>query len=110
MTWRVRKDTENELIILRGLVDELSIMMEEWAQAADSQVQMPRRKMMEKYNESVQRTIWIHNNDYDKDGDPVWWPRHISVEQPQGVVETHLIEERLDNDKNVIESRTLHVY
>ena len=103
MTWRVRKDTENELIILRGLVDELSLMMEELAQEN-------RGQRYAIANESFQRTIWIHNNDYDKDGNPVWWPRHISVEQPQGVVKTHLIEERLDNDKNVLESRTLHVY
>jgi hypothetical protein len=100
MTWRVRPDGDrNEIAILRGLVDELSIMVEtEFANEHHD-------KSLIEFNEAIQKTIWTANNDSDEKGNPVWWPRHISVGN-----ETHLIEEVMDDDKNVLAKRTKYKY
>jgi hypothetical protein len=100
MTWRVRPDGDrNEIVILRGLIDELSIMVE--TEFANEHHDLS----LIEFNKAIQKTIWMANNEPVSKCDPVWWPRHISVGD-----EIHLIEEVMDDDKNVLAKRTKHKY
>lgn len=100
MTWRVRGDDDKEeLAILRGLVDELSLLVSiEFANEHGD-------KSLTDFNEHFQKTIWLANNTEKANGEKIWWPRHISVGE-----EIHLIEEILDDDMKVVETRTKHIY
>jgi hypothetical protein len=84
MTWRVR-ETENEIAILRGLVDELSIMVE--TEFANEHHDLS----LIEFNEAVQKTIWMANNQPVDNGEPIWWPKHEEIDG-----DLCLIEETLD--------------
>jgi hypothetical protein len=98
MTWRVR-GTDDEISILRGLVDELSIMVEiEFANEHHD-------KSLIEFNEAVQKTIWMANNQSDENGEPIWWPKHEEIDG-----DVCLIEETLDENQNRIEKRVSVLY
>jgi hypothetical protein len=106
MTWRVRS-TEDELPILRGLIDEIVAIIEMGCGGdGDFYEEVYAEGLLEK----IEKTIWEANNEpkWSIEGqceEPIWWPRHITVGD-----KIHLIEERLGNDKEVLETRTKHIY
>ena len=96
MSWRNR-GTEDELPILRGLIDEIVCILED---DSDS-LQCVIAPLVEKIN----KTIWESNNAHLEDNSLIWWPKHEEIDG-----NLCLIEERLDANKNRIEMRIKHEY
>jgi len=91
MSWRNRR-TENELPILRGLIDEIICILDDHSSDAD-------------LIETINKAIWECNNAPLEDYSPIWWPRHEEID-----CKIFLIVERLDADKNPIEMRVRYEY
>tara|TARA_Y100000593_G_C4139854_1_gene251681 strand:+ start:38 stop:346 length:309 start_codon:yes stop_codon:yes gene_type:complete len=95
MTWRVR-GTEDELPILRGLIDEIVCILDMGTRDTD-------------LKEEIKKTIWEANNSPilmgDEKGEPIWWPKHEEIDG-----DVCLIEETLDENQNRIEMRVLLDY
>ena len=91
MSWRNR-GTEDELPILRGLIDEIVCILDMGTRDTD-------------LKEAINKTIWECNNAHLEDNSLIWWPKHEEIDG-----NLCLIEERLDANKNRIEMRIKHEY
>ncbi len=96
MSWRCRCD-EDELPILRGLVDEILCKAEEMEQSTN--------RFLREVGAELKKTIWESNNEPKNDGSPIWWPRHETI---NGNI--CLIEEILDENQEPIKMRVKHEY